>query len=369
MLIFQGNLSGHAVRIATELNLHQNYSRAMRGSREHFEGARLWYFLYVCDHHFSIAYGRPPVIQEDNTITNHEKFLELPGILQSDIRVHSQVAIFVILTRVYNAFGPDIEQMVAEADLVHLQHFNSALDAWCTKWSLRLTPANPFVATYPLKGVNLHHFFGKLQVASLSLRGIQQHASILLLSPQRRELANTAVNCALSILQICLEDTDLRNSLVGVPIYLHTMIAYSAVFLLKARQKSKTYNLDADSDLIFDLVTKIIDLLLHSQAGERHLSGHIAVGLKTMLERMASRETSEKPGAVPLNNTQGIGSDYLHHQNADGQMWGDHNYFGAPESGILRMFDESVVPFSDEHFFPLGFFDGMSAPQTDMGYQ
>ncbi|OAF55858.2 hypothetical protein VC83_08034 [Pseudogymnoascus destructans] len=28
---------------------------SMRGSREHFEGARLWYFIYVCDHHFSIA--------------------------------------------------------------------------------------------------------------------------------------------------------------------------------------------------------------------------------------------------------------------------------------------------------------------------
>lgn len=339
----------------------------MRGSREHFEGARLWYFLYVCDHHFSIAYGRPPVIQEDNTITNHEKFLELPGILQSDIRVHSQVAIFIILTRVYNTFGPDVEQTVSEADLMHLEHFNTALDAWCSKWSLRLTPENPYVATYPLKGVNLHHSFGKLQVASLSLRGIQQHANMLILSPQRRELANTAVTCAVSILQICLGDADLRNSVVGVPIYLHTMIAYSAVFLLKARQKSKTYNLEADSDLILNLVTRIIDLLVHSQAGERHLSGHIAAGLKKMLERITSGEM-QKPGTVPLStNTQGMGSDYLQHQNPDSQMWGDHNYFGAPD-GILRMFDESV-PFSDEHFFPLGFFDGMSAPQTDVGYQ
>ena len=358
----------------------------MRGSRDHFEGARLWYFLYVCDHHFSIAYGRPPVIQEDITITNHEKFLELPGTLQSDVRLHSQVAVFIILTRFYNHFGPDIEQAVTEADLIPLQQFAAALDDWSTKWCVRLTPPNPYVATYPLKGVHLHHFFGKLQVTSLALRGIHQQSNMLDLSPQRRDLANTAVNCALNILQMSLGDPDLRNSVVGVPIYLHTMIAYSAVFLLKARQKSKTYNLNADSDLILDLVNQIIDLLLRARAGERHLSSHIATGLKKMLERMTSREASEKPGAGPLPSTHnnnnnssssstdhghghGMGPDYLHSSSADAQMWGDHSYFGAPESGILRMFDESV-PYADEHFFPLGFFDAISAaPPPDMSYQ
>lgn len=40
-------LSGYAVRIATERNLHQCYRKAMLGSPEHREQARLWYLLYV----------------------------------------------------------------------------------------------------------------------------------------------------------------------------------------------------------------------------------------------------------------------------------------------------------------------------------
>lgn len=51
-------LSGHAIRIATELKIHQSFAKALEGDREHFLRARLWYMLYVCDHHFSIAYGR-----------------------------------------------------------------------------------------------------------------------------------------------------------------------------------------------------------------------------------------------------------------------------------------------------------------------
>jgi hypothetical protein len=40
-------LSGYAVRIATERNLHQFYRKAIQGSPEHVEQARLWYLLYV----------------------------------------------------------------------------------------------------------------------------------------------------------------------------------------------------------------------------------------------------------------------------------------------------------------------------------
>jgi hypothetical protein len=43
-------LSGYAVRIATERNLHQAYRKATLGSPEHKEQARLWYLLYVSMH-------------------------------------------------------------------------------------------------------------------------------------------------------------------------------------------------------------------------------------------------------------------------------------------------------------------------------
>jgi hypothetical protein len=133
-----GKLSGHAVRIATELNLHKSYVKALKGSPDHLEGARLWYLLYVCDHHFSVAYGRPPVIHADATIRGHEKFLHLPGISQADIRLHSQVAIFIILTEIYHNFQSDAESRLTDNDLNLLLRFNQELDEWCTKWQPRL---------------------------------------------------------------------------------------------------------------------------------------------------------------------------------------------------------------------------------------
>jgi hypothetical protein len=131
------------VRIATELNLHRSYSRAIKGSHEHFEGARLWYLLYVCDHHFSIAYGRPPVIQDDTSIVQHERFLQLPGATQADFRLHSQVAIFIILTQIYNAFGPEVEEKLEEIDLSRLRQWNIEIDRWRVRWEPQLGAMHP----------------------------------------------------------------------------------------------------------------------------------------------------------------------------------------------------------------------------------
>lgn len=117
-------LSGHAVRIATEMNLHQSLQRMLRGDAEHFERARLWYLLYTCDHHFSIAYGRPPVIHDSPSITNYPAFLESPQASPGDVRLCIQVALFMILTKVYHEFGSDIEQPLTEEDFLQIRNYN-----------------------------------------------------------------------------------------------------------------------------------------------------------------------------------------------------------------------------------------------------
>lgn len=135
-------LSGLAVRIATELNIHQSCAAALRDDDEevgaHFLGARLWYVLYVCDHHFSIAYGRPPVINEDVTITNHESFLDLPGATTADVRLHSQVGIFIILSRADRTFGPDRARLVANDEFEAIRRYDVDIGRWKRKWEKRL---------------------------------------------------------------------------------------------------------------------------------------------------------------------------------------------------------------------------------------
>lgn len=351
--VITGKLSGHAVRIGTELNLHQNYPRLMRGSQDSFEGARLWYFLYVCDHHFSIAYGRPPVIHEDQSIIDHDKFLVQPGISQADLRLHSQVAVFVILTRVYNTFGPDVENTLSEDDLLRLRHFNIDLDSWRFKWQPLLEP-NAYVATYPEKGVILHHNFGKLQVSSLALRGVPKHSTNEL-SAQRRELATVAINCAMKILQTVLNDPDVRNSVVGVPIYLHTMITYSSVFLLKVQQRWKAFELDIDPVSIRDLVTRTISLLSEAKAGKRHLSCHIASGLSKMLDRFTAWEVHDREN-IPVSEPARLSNQAMQTYTTSSELNADY--------GAFEMYENSTSLF-DEQYFPFGFSNVLSSSQFD----
>jgi hypothetical protein len=306
-------LSGYAVRIATERNLHQFYRRAMQDSPEHREQARLWYLLYVLEHHFSIAYGRPPIIHEDSTITNHHNLVRSPTASQSDIRLHSQVALFIILTRIYHAFGPDVDVEVADGDLVQIERFDADIESWRRVWEPRLA-GNPYVGAYPYKAVYLHFHFSRLTLNSLALRTYHSVPSVRTMSPARKKHAEIAISSAMSTLRVVLDEPDIQRSLVGIPLYLHSMITFAAVFLLKIavkghpgelpsshnRQNSIALaNLHIDIPLVRELVEDIVGLMLSisEQANERHVSHHIARGLGKMLDgfRLWEKRNPQSP--------------------------------------------------------------------------
>jgi len=156
-------LSGHCVRMATELNLHQAFYKALYSlkqspsEREHaFERARLWYLLYVLDHHFSIAYGRPPVTAELQAIKEYEVFLNAPECTTSDRRVLSQVTLFIILSKAYNHFGLEAERLMEgdDATLLTHQRFIEDLDRWRYQFRHALQ-RDPHVGDYPAVGKEL----------------------------------------------------------------------------------------------------------------------------------------------------------------------------------------------------------------------
>lgn len=153
-------LSGHCVRMATELNLHQAFFKALysqkqsASDREHaFERARLWYLLYVLDHHFSIAYGRPPVTAELQAIKEYDVFLNAPECTPSDRRVLSQVTLFIILSKAYNHFGLEAERLMDGDDVTLLTHqrFIEDLDRWRYQFRHALN-RDAHVGDYPAVG-------------------------------------------------------------------------------------------------------------------------------------------------------------------------------------------------------------------------
>ncbi|KAJ5726414.1 uncharacterized protein N7483_007771 [Penicillium malachiteum] len=332
-------LSGYAVRIATERNLHQFYRKAVQGSPEHKEQARLWYLLYTLEHHFSIAYGRPPIIHEDASITQHNSFTQSPSVSQGDLRLHSQVDLFIILTRIYFAFGPDVDLDVPESDFPKIDQFDSDLDGWKSAWLPRLgrikqfisRSSTPFltdpivgsrhVGAYPYKAVYMHYHFSRLQLNSVALRTYHSSTSSKAMSPERRKRANIAIESAIATLNVVLGERDIQRALVGVPLYLHSMITFAAVFLLKIAAKACSTgpnagrpdpkNSIASAGLLVDvgyvrvLVGRIVEMMVScsQRASERHLSHHIARGLRKMLTGL--EEWEKRNGS---QQTQGLTS-------------------------------------------------------------
>ncbi|KAK9364890.1 hypothetical protein V1509DRAFT_634913 [Lipomyces kononenkoae] len=275
-------LSGQAVSIATEMGLHQCVRKMLKGDKSQHEGAQLWYLLYVLDHQFGTAYGRPPIVREDAAIRNYRTYLKCPESGQRDIRLMAQVALFAILSKTYELFGSDTDQEISEESFVQLREFNVEIDRWRLHWQPQHL-VSPYVGTYPSKGVVLHYHFAKFQVNSLALRSTTPNAK---LSTDRKEAADMAISSAIATLNMVLEEPDIRNSIVGVNLYTHAMVAFSAVFLLKIAWNWRTTSLNVDSSQIYDLLDKIVVLMSGSLASDKHMTFHIAKGLRRMLNHL-----------------------------------------------------------------------------------
>ncbi|RAH43351.1 uncharacterized protein BO95DRAFT_445147 [Aspergillus brunneoviolaceus CBS 621.78] len=397
-------LSGYAVRIATEHNLHQSYRKATQGSPEHIEQARLWYLLYTLEHHFSIAYGRPPIIHEDLSIKNHNIFIQSPNTQQGDLRLHSQVDLFIILTHIYHAFGPDVDLEVPDSQFSEIDKFDAALADWQSSWIPRLVGSR-YVGKYPYKAVYLHYHFSRLQLNSVALRTYHSSSSTRPMSNERKHRASIAIRSAIDTLRVVLDEPDIERALVGVPLYLHSMITFAAVFLLKIAAKGCSsgatgttgqQNSIASAGLLIEvgyvraLVSRIIDMMVScsKRASEHHLSHHIARGLKKMLtgleewEKRTSNSTLSlgqnpqdnillsKPVVVPGPQTLGGRESILNHTPAlvgvaplSAERGSTSESNPGNEKQEVGLWEGSVDPMMadlwgfDEEYFPTGVFD------------
>lgn len=336
-------LSGLAVRNAVEMGIHQAYQKMMRGHLNQRDNVRLWYALYICEHQFSIAYGRPPLIHEDAATKNLDIFLDSPHTTPGDIRLCAQVALFKILTEAYMAYGSDSEQPLTEPDFQQLRMFNFAIEQWRLAWQPRSADSPP-VGSYPSKGVVLYYHFARFQLNSLALRALPppSAASSESLSYDRREAANIAISAATSTLTLIFEEPDLRRALTGVPIFTHTMVAFSATFLLKM---AKTWGgvgqaaspewttepvglgLNFNIGQVLSLSRRSANLLARVAEGlnEKHLIRHIVHGIRELLKYFDGPETptshSNAANNVSHVNTQAV--ENLHASDHPGHSQGE----------------------------------------------
>ncbi|KAJ5384810.1 transcriptional regulator family: Fungal Specific TF [Penicillium concentricum] len=277
-------LIGNAVRIASDINLHSGIYKALKGDRDGYLQARLYYLVYVCDHHFSIAYGRPPMSREGFIIESASRILETAHATEDDARLISQVKEWSILGRVFDTFGVDVDTPIAPQTLPHLRRCSISLDTWFADWNESFKE-NQNVGNYPQKGVGFHFQFAKLYLCSHAFRGVPvSESSPQYMSPELEEIANAGVLSAMSILRMIVCDAEFRSFLNGLPLYFDTMLAFAVVFLLKVATKY-AFMIRIDTGKIISLVTETVAALrdVTRSMHKHHLLVVISEGLERLL--------------------------------------------------------------------------------------
>jgi len=180
------------------------------------------------------------------------------------------------------------------------------------------------------------------------------------MSLERREFANIAISSAISALVLILEDEPISRSVVGVPLYLLTTIAFAAIFLVKVQLRWKSARLNIDSSQVCTLLERIVDMLSNAKASERHLSYHMARGLQTILGKFKERELREQEAASSHNSigTKLHGADMVGTMPVD-QPGGWHNLNAVADGMYGDVID--LYGLDQESYFPLGIFDVLSS--------
>lgn len=311
-------LCSRAVRVATEMNLHKSSLQFARGSLESYERVRLWYVLYVCDHQFALAYGRPPMMHEDAAIRNAEKLLTSGLSSKGDHGLVAQVKLFRILANSYFMYGCDPDLELGAQDFEKVHSFNISVDQWRLEHQSAQSVVESTESLTPTKANALYYHLARFQLNSVSLRGISARSNAqddpkINMSWDRQEAANNATVAAMSTVRLIIEDSNLQNALIGLPIFTHAMIAVCASFLLKLAvcfgentlhdecalslpRDLSDYGLNFQTRTALSSVERLVKVLgrVADKASERHVARQVVTGLGELLQRFSVGQTADR---------------------------------------------------------------------------
>jgi hypothetical protein len=291
-------LVGAAVRIAIEINLHRCFVIPDLYSQEWHRTARVFLLVYVCDHHFSVVYGRPPMTRELD-ISAARSLLDSQYAIEDDHRLFSQVELWANNYRTYKTFGINNEAPLTDSSLSDFRRLSIALDTWRADWEEKFR-FNAHVGNYPAKGVALHYHFAKLYLCSHAFRNFSTSSPV---SPATRtgveEFASMAIQSAISILRGIVVDEEIQSYLDGLPTYFDTMIAFAVVFLLKM-VSSPIHQPNLDKPGILLLLDQISVALANVTANMRpqHLLSGISASVKKLITKARQTANTTTNGLV-----------------------------------------------------------------------
>lgn len=277
-------------------------------------------------------------------------FLSSEHACQDDVKLFSQVEVWMISYRTYKNFGIDNEAALPSTCLADFRRIGIALDTWRADWEERLT-FDDHLGNYPRKSNGLHYNFAKLYLCSHAYRGLLNAQTLQQDVPFGLEdFAAKAVAAADAILRVIISDVEIQSYLQGLPTYFDTMIAFAVVFLLKAVSKVPR-GLRIHRVETLDLLNQISGTLVRvtAQMRQEHILASISRSIKRLVEKAAMTDLEQNQQARQSNEmtswNQGLdNNDFAWLMSPDNSMFvGNFDLTGPAYDIDFDFMDSSSV--------------------------
>lgn len=245
--------------MANDLNLHRCITKMPHAKRECYERTRLYFLVYLVDHHCSLVYGKPPMTREFLTLKSPRAFLESKLCISEDDRLISEIELWSIGSRVFDMFGADTEAIIANDRIAELDSLSRSYDL-CRSAGFGAVTMDDIPGDFSEQLFDLHFHCAKLYLFSHTFRGSSQKSARPSTSSQRMEkLERCGIESALAIVRSVICRSDINGSLEMLPSYFGTMIAFASIFLMKAWGRESTMRY-VDKNEISTALSRLVEV-------------------------------------------------------------------------------------------------------------
>jgi hypothetical protein len=198
---------------------------------ECYERTRLYFLVYICDHHCSLIYGKPSLTREFESLKTPKAFLGSKFCTPADAKLISQIELWSISSRVFDVFGADIEALITNERVAELKSLSGCFDI--CRASAIASSDSPDIFSQQLFDLYIH--CAKLYLFSHTFRGSSQRYERCSLPFNGMEkFERSALENALAIVRSVAWGDEIQSRLERLPSHFSTMIAFASISLIKA---------------------------------------------------------------------------------------------------------------------------------------
>lgn len=226
------------------------------------------------------------------------------------------------------------------------------------------------IGEFPTKNALIYYHFSKLYLFSHVFRGLANKDQVPV---SLREAASGAIAAATNIIELVLQDPDIASSLRGMPTYVHAMVCFACVFLLKLAAKRQDGLVEAG--LVGDLANRLVAQFRSIQAGKWHLAHLMADGLEKSAASLLGDSAPSVAEGLDSGMGKGGSSSMMGEEDTSGMAFGLYADPNAPSfqgsvpsglgvggsvGGMQSM--QTAIQSPDLAFGPHSFFEFSAAP-------